>query len=122
MYFKRTSEAPTFHRPGVVSRMLLGGGDVAGSALMVTWVEIAPGAAQGAHSHAPEQTYTFISGRGVMHVAGETREVAAGDFVHVPSNAMHHAVNTGDAPLVYVSATTPPFAVGPFYDREAGAL
>lgn len=119
MYFRRKSEAPAFRRPGVVSRMLLGGGDVAGSALMVTWVEIAPGAAQGAHSHAPEQTYTFISGTGVMHVAGEMREVKAGDLVHVPPNAMHHAVNTGREPLVYVSATTPPFAVGPYYDRES---
>ena len=119
MLLKSKDAAETFTRPGVVSRAMLTPADRPGTALMVTWVEIAPGAAQSAHSHAPEQTYTFIAGRGRMHVGEESREVKVGDLVYVPSNAVHWAVNLGSEPLVYVSATTPPFAIAPYYHVKA---
>ena len=52
-----------------------------------------------------------------MHVAGETRELAAGDLAYVPPDAAHYIVNTGDEALQYISAATPTFSQTGFYDE-----
>lgn len=111
--------APLREIDGLVSHVLLQDGDGAGSALAVTWVEVAPGGRQVPHSHVPEQVYVVIRGRGRMLVAGEERDLGPGQLALVPSGAEHGIVNTGDEPLVYVSAATPAFAVTALYDEGA---
>jgi mannose-6-phosphate isomerase-like protein (cupin superfamily) len=113
-------EAPTLSRgDGLVSTILHSERDAADTDLTITWVEVDPGASQVHHSHDPEQVYVVVAGEGRMSVAGEQRDVAAGDLVHIPSNADHAIENTGAEPLEYVSAATPAFpseAVEAFYE------
>jgi mannose-6-phosphate isomerase-like protein (cupin superfamily) len=59
-----------------------------------------PGATVGRHHHVEtEEVYYLLEGRGRMTVAGETREVAAGDAVFIPRGATHTLENTGDTPI-----------------------
>lgn len=112
-------EAPALSREdGLVSRILHSEQD-ADTDLTITWVEVAPGASQVRHSHAPEQVYVLVAGAGRMHVGGEEREVTAGDLVHIPANTTHGIENIGEETLEYVSAATPTFPseeVEEFYD------
>ena len=49
--------------------------------LTVTRVEGAPGSEQPVHAHEQEQVYVMISGRGIMCVGDEVREVEAGTLI-----------------------------------------
>jgi mannose-6-phosphate isomerase-like protein (cupin superfamily) len=44
-----------------------------------------------------------------MQVADEMEEVSEGTLVFVPPGAAHAIKNSGDEPLIFVSATSPPF-------------
>jgi mannose-6-phosphate isomerase-like protein (cupin superfamily) len=68
-----------------------------------------PGAAQALHRHDFEQVYIVVAGQGRMQIGGEGRDVAAGDFVHVPPDAPHGVTTTGDQVLSYISASTPAY-------------
>jgi mannose-6-phosphate isomerase-like protein (cupin superfamily) len=48
-----------------------------------------------------------------MKVGGEEQEVGAGTMVFVPPRTDHAIRNVSDEPLVYVSATAPPFELPP---------
>jgi mannose-6-phosphate isomerase-like protein (cupin superfamily) len=76
--------------------------------------EVLPaGAAVGRHHHLEtEEVYYLLEGRGRMTVAGETREVSAGDAIFIPRHATHTLENTGDAPLRLL------LVCGPAYSRE----
>ena len=37
----------------------------------------------------PGQLGLMTAGRGIMEIAGETREIRQGDLVHIPPNAVH---------------------------------
>jgi mannose-6-phosphate isomerase-like protein (cupin superfamily) len=48
----------------------------------INYVELEPGASIGVHRHGDnEEVYVVLSGRGVMTVNGESREVATGDVI-----------------------------------------
>jgi mannose-6-phosphate isomerase-like protein (cupin superfamily) len=113
MLTQRLEESPKDRRGGQVSYLLLGPrGSVDSEHLAVTWVVGEPGSEQEPHLHEhSEQAYVIVRGRGLMRVSGETRQVTEGVLVLVPAGATHSILNVGDEPLVYVSATTPPFEV-----------
>ncbi len=119
MYTAEVGAAPSRERGGLRSNLLLDSGDVAGSGLAVTWVEVEPGGAQDPHSHPPEQVYVIVSGRGLMRVGSERREVDAGTLVRIPPSAPHGIENIGSETLVYVSAATPAFGLAAAYDSGA---
>jgi mannose-6-phosphate isomerase-like protein (cupin superfamily) len=48
-----------------------------------------------------------------MKVGDEEEEVGPGTMVFVPPSTGHAVRNTGTEPLVYVSATSPPFDLPP---------
>jgi mannose-6-phosphate isomerase-like protein (cupin superfamily) len=97
---------------GQVSHLLLAEGQFGAQRLCVTWVECQPGSQQALHRHlAQEQAYVIVRGQGQMLVGGEERAVDEGTMVFVPPGADHAIRNTGPELLVYVSATSPPFAV-----------
>jgi mannose-6-phosphate isomerase-like protein (cupin superfamily) len=77
--------------------------------LTITLVQIQPGGKQRIHSHGPEQVYYILNGRGRMTVAGETREVQAGDCVFIPSGMPHGLENLTGVVLEYLSAAAPKF-------------
>ena len=117
MVFKRSrSEAPRRERDGLVSRILLHEGDLPEARLTVTWVDVAPGSGQRLHSHAPEQVYVVVRGRGKMNVDGEERVVVEGDLIYIPPDTLHGIENISNEVLTYVSAATPTVDWEAFYD------
>jgi mannose-6-phosphate isomerase-like protein (cupin superfamily) len=96
---------------GQVSHLLLAEGQFGAQRLCVTWVECQPGSQQALHRHSvQEQAYVIIGGQGQMLVGSEERAVDEGTMVFIPPGAEHAIRNTGSELLVYVSATSPPFA------------
>lgn len=104
------AESPLNERGGQRSYLLLDTGQFGSRNLSITWVDCPPGSEQAVHAHASnEQVYVIVRGRGVMRVGDEEREVGEGTMVFVPSGSGHSIRNASDAPLTYVSATSPPF-------------
>lgn len=74
-----------------------------------------PGCAVIPHHHREiEEIYYIVSGRGLMTVGDETREVEAGDAVYVPRGHRHTLANTGVQPITLLVACGPAF----FYEDE----
>ena len=112
MHIQKLADSPQNHRGGQVSHLLLAPGQFGARNMLVTWVEGGPGSQQATHAHADsEQMYVIVRGVGTMHVNDETEEVGPGTLVLVPPGATHSIRNDGDEPLVFVSATAPPFRV-----------
>ncbi|PSB46250.1 hypothetical protein C7B80_13920 [Cyanosarcina cf. burmensis CCALA 770] len=116
MFKQNKFQAPKRDRDGLTSYILLQQGDISTDNLAVTWVDVAPGCSQRPHSHAPEQVYVIISGKGRMIVGDEERDVAEGDLVHIPSNVVHSIINHSNEVLRYISASTPAFDLQTLYD------
>jgi mannose-6-phosphate isomerase-like protein (cupin superfamily) len=104
-------------RKGLISHFLLGQQEISDTQLSITWVEVAPGARQRLHHHAPEQVYVIVRGQGRMQVGAEEQIVATGDLVYIPPHAEHGIINVQDEPLVYISAATPTFDHSELYDQ-----
>jgi len=114
VFIQKVEGSPLNERGGQRSYLLLDRGQFGSSRLSVTWVEGKPGSEQQVHAHkANEQVYVIVRGRGLMRVGDEQESVEAGDLVFIPPKTGHAIRNDGDEPLVYVSATSPPF------DRDA---
>ncbi len=112
MNIQTVERSPRNHRGGQVSHLLLGAGQFGSQNLAVTWVEGEPGSEQAVHSHdGREQVYVIVQGLGAMRVGDEVEEVGPGTAVLVPPNTDHSIRNIGDGKLIYVSSTSPPFAM-----------
>ncbi len=110
MHIQPIGSAPVNERGGQKSYLLLTDGQFGARNLAITWVEGAPGSMQAVHGHPDnEQIYVIVRGHGVMQVADEMQEVSEGTLVFIPPGAAHAIKNTSDEPLVFVSATSPPF-------------
>ncbi len=74
-----------------------------------------PGSTVTPHHHNElEEVYYILSGRGMMTVGDECREVGSGDAVYVPRNHRHTLENTGDEPIRLILVCGPAF----FYEDE----
>jgi mannose-6-phosphate isomerase-like protein (cupin superfamily) len=74
-----------------------------------------PGAAVAPHHHREiEEIYYLLSGKGVMTVGEQRREVGPGDAVYVPRNHRHTLENTGTEPIKLLLVCGPAF----FYEDE----
>lgn len=109
MFVRNKSDAPQREIGGLKTQILMELGDVEGTGLTVTWVDVAPGAVQALHRHGFEQVYIVVAGQGRMQIGRESHEVAEGDFVHVPPDVPHGITTTGDQVLSYISASTPAY-------------
>jgi quercetin dioxygenase-like cupin family protein len=56
--------------------------------LVSEW-EVADGGLVDPHSHPTHEFYYIISGRGIMKIADEEREVGQGDLIRIPPNIVH---------------------------------
>jgi len=63
-----------------------------------------PGKEIEAHIDPYEEVYYLLSGRGVMAVGEESREVAAGDAIWLPRGVPHGLLNNGDENCVILVA------------------
>lgn len=64
--------------------------------MMACWVSLAKGAEIPMHRHIQEQSTTVISGKCLYTVAGETKEVGAGDSVMVGPDVPHQIIALED--------------------------
>ena len=110
MRIQPLDSAPVNERGGQRSYLLLRGGQFGSKNVAITWVEGESGSMQAVHEHPEsEQVYVIVRGTGEMQVGDETEEVGEGTLVFIPPGAGHAIRNTGEGPLVFVSATSPPF-------------
>jgi len=109
-------DCPVRVRPGLVSHILLETGDTQSNNLAVTRVELLPAARQKPHSHAPEQIYVILEGRGRMQVDSEFSEVDPGELIYIPPDAVHSIENRGLGKLIYLSVSVPAFDLEALYD------
>lgn len=56
---------------------------------LVSEFEVSGGGCVDPHSHPTHEFYYVTSGRGIMVIENEEREIAQGDLVHIPPNAVH---------------------------------
>ena len=69
---------------------------------------VPPGGETEEHFHrVTEELYFFTGGAGRLRVAGEERDVRAGDCVVIPPGAPHKLFNTGAGPLRCSAAARP---------------
>lgn len=74
-----------------------------------------PGCAVTPHRHRQiEEIYYILSGRGLMTVGDETREVGPGDAVYIPRGNRHTLENTGTDAIKLILVCGPAF----FYEDE----
>jgi mannose-6-phosphate isomerase-like protein (cupin superfamily) len=74
-----------------------------------------PGCAVTPHRHRQiEEIYYIVSGRGLMAVGEETREVESGDAVYVPRGQRHTLKNIGTEEIKLILVCGPAF----FYEDE----
>ena len=110
MHTQTIAQAPVNRRGGQESYLLLSKGQFGAQNLAINWVEGVPGSEQRAHLHeGQEQVYVIVRGRGLMRVGDEEQPVEAGTMILVPPLTLHSIRNASDEPLIYVSATAPPF-------------
>lgn len=91
------------------SYMLIGSRNTKDAGISLQVSEIPVDSEQPVHSHAPEQCYYIIRGRGLMIIGDEGRTVGPGDAVHVPPNMRHGMKNLGGETLEYLTANSPAF-------------
>jgi mannose-6-phosphate isomerase-like protein (cupin superfamily) len=108
--FNRSNSRSTGELPLLTSWMLLGSRNSSARSISLQVSEIPVGSEQPVHHHEPEQCYYLIKGRGLMIIEAETKEVTAGDAVHIPSNEKHGIRTLGDEPLEYLTASSPAFS------------
>lgn len=66
-----------------------------------------PGATYEMHSHPHEQFSLLLSGRMLLTVGGETREIGPGDGWYAPSGVPHGGEVLGDEPAVFIDIYSP---------------
>ncbi len=72
---------------------------------------VPPGGATAEHFHRlSEELYFFTSGRGVMQLEEDRRDVRAGDCVVIPPGARHKLTNPGDEPLRLLCCCAPAYS------------
>ena len=56
---------------------------------LVSEFEVAGGGCVDPHQHSTHEFYYVTSGRGIMTIASEEREIRQGDLVHIPPDVVH---------------------------------
>ncbi len=68
---------------------------------------VGPGAKTRPHRLKSSEVYYILEGRGLMHVEGQSAEVAAGQAVYIPPLHAQHIENTGPGDLVFLCLVDP---------------
>jgi len=70
-----------------------------GTLMFLAHGSLGPGKKLLGHIDPMEEIYIIQSGRGLMQVNEELRDVAAGDAIHIPIGHFHELTNTGEGDL-----------------------
>ena len=82
---------------------------------LVSEFEVAGGGLVDPHQHPTHEFYYVTSGKGIMNIAGEEREIKQGDLVHIPPDTIHSLRPVSDNAPIHCFC----FAVGV---KGAGAV
>lgn len=85
----RRSIRARFPYGGCSSRARCATRTLGGHLELVSEFEVVGGGEVHPHHHPTFEFYYVISGRGIMVIEGETREIRQGDLVKIPPNAVH---------------------------------
>jgi quercetin dioxygenase-like cupin family protein len=121
MEFLTDEQFKTLSNPGVVSLQLLSPHNSASARVTITRVTVEPGAVQPPHQHGTsEQIWLALSGEGTLLLAeGKTAPIKEGHVVRFADGDLHGFQNSGSAPFVYLSVTSPPIDFSYAYGRRA---
>ena len=61
--------------------------------------EVAVGGEVFPHTHPTHEFYFVMTGVGTMIINGEERDVASGDLIYIPPDAVHSLRTIGDVPI-----------------------
>jgi quercetin dioxygenase-like cupin family protein len=81
----------------------------------VSEFQLKPGASLEPHSHDSDEFYYLLEGEAIMTVAGEDRQVRAGDLIRTPPNTIHSIRTIGDGSfraLAFATSYMPADRVG----------
>lgn len=67
--------------------------------MFLAHASVPPGEMLSGHVDPMEEIYIIQTGRGVMQVGQEKREVAPGDAIHIPVGQYHELTNNGEEEL-----------------------
>ena len=101
MYAKKYNETPNFNMFGNKYNMLLPR-DMTEST-EVGLVRMEKGSSTPAHAHPEEeQIYFILSGKGLLKIDKEEKEIGEGMIVYIPRNKQHEVLCTGTNGLAYI--------------------
>jgi quercetin dioxygenase-like cupin family protein len=81
----------------------------------VSEFEIAAGTNLEPHRHNTHEFFYMLSGKAMMQIEKEKREVVPGDLIYIPPNAVHSIWPLGDQPLralAFAASFLPPGGAG----------
>jgi len=106
---QREEQSPFTTKDGSTIRSLLDLSNAPVKNQSLAEATLPEGAATDRHHHKlSEEFYYVISGRGVMEIDGEVREVGVGDAVLIPAGAWHQIRALED--LRFLCCCAPPYA------------
>jgi quercetin dioxygenase-like cupin family protein len=104
-HFIDSEQAPTFSQmEGLETTVLTG---LHGEQMMMVLNATLPGHTVPTHSHPHEQIGMVHSGRAILRIGDEEREVGPGDFYCIPANVPHSDTTLGDEPFVMLDIFYP---------------
>ncbi len=104
-YFIEPEWAPKFSQmEGLETTVLTG---LHGERMMMVLNATLPGHSVPTHSHPHEQIGMVCSGRAILRIGDEEREVGQGDFYCIPSGVPHSDTTLGDEPFVMLDIFSP---------------
>jgi len=104
-YFIDLEQAPKFTQMEGLETMILTG--LHGERMMMVLNATLPGHSVPTHSHPHEQVGMVYSGRAILRIGDEEREVGPGDFYCIPSDVPHSDTVLGDEPFVMLDVFYP---------------
>lgn len=96
---------------GVTMRLMVGRADGAPNFSMRHFT-VEPGGHTPHHSHDYEHEVFVVDGAGKVEKDGAQHDIAAGDVLFMPPNAVHQFVNTGSKPLKFLCLVPVTFDCG----------
>jgi quercetin dioxygenase-like cupin family protein len=99
-FFDPAGRTPKELLPGVTTRTFWG------DRILLSSVDLAPGAVIPPHSHPHEQVGMLLRGEMQVTIAGETRTVKPGD-IYIAPGGIEHSVVVGEAASQAIEAFSP---------------
>jgi len=104
------------------SRVLVGKGALQANHFVTGHSRIFVGGRIPPHSHANEEVYVILSGKGKMTVGDESQVVEGFGVVYIPSNVEHSLTNIGNEELEILYIYSPAGLVDHWEQERSGQL